>query len=119
MTAPPPPDPAALERLERIGGATLVVRILAIYLRDAPLRLGEAREALVARDRVGLAAAAHGLISTAANVGAMELSETVRALERAARTAPWEELETGVAAMARAIDEVTPALTAEWQRRDG
>ncbi len=76
-------DKATHDRLAEWGGRPLLAQLLRLYLETAPERLAEI-EAGVADggDLDGAHRAAHALKSSAANVGAVEVSGLAAALER-------------------------------------
>ena len=64
-------DDAALERLRGFGGETLVRGMIELFVRNAPDRAAEAREALDCGDAAALRSALHGLKSSAGQLGAL------------------------------------------------
>ena len=71
-------DPQAHARLEEWGGAGLVTQMIRLFLENAPTRLDQVRKGL---SEGGLAEAergVHSLKSSAANVGAVVVSNCVR-----------------------------------------
>ncbi len=106
-TLPDRLDPEAIERLDRLGGDGFIVRIVDVFLEDAPTRMAAAREAVAADDLAGLAAAVHALGSSSANLGATALSDLAREMERQA-----------YAKERRALDRM-PALEDAFQRACG
>jgi HPt (histidine-containing phosphotransfer) domain-containing protein len=77
-------DRSALERLQRIGGSALVRQMLGLFREGAVQRLAAARAAVESGDRPALARAAHALVGSAGNVGAVELMARARSLEEEA-----------------------------------
>ena len=63
-------DQAALDRLHDFGGQKLVRGMIELFVRNAPARAAEAREALDCGDSAALRAALHGLKSSAGQLGA-------------------------------------------------
>ncbi|MEJ2206243.1 MAG: Hpt domain-containing protein [Gemmatimonadota bacterium] len=74
MTDSEPVDPAALERLRAWGGEKLLKEILHLFLANAPQRMDQIRNGVVGSDAEEVERGAHSLKSTAANVGAMQVS---------------------------------------------
>lgn len=74
-------DSAALARLERLGGKTLLRQMIALFLENAPQRLNAATQGAAAGDARGVERAAHSVKSMAANVGARRLQRLAEALE--------------------------------------
>lgn len=85
-------DRAILDRLRRIGGDDLLTNVLALFRDGAPQRVAAVREKLAAGDRPGAGKEAHSLVSTAGNVGAMDLMQRSRDFEEAVRSARTAEL---------------------------
>lgn len=85
-------DPAAVTRLEAIGGAALVRTLATLVLEEMPARVARVEVAVRTQDASALAPAAHSLISTTGNFGAFELSELARRIELAAPVADWPTL---------------------------
>lgn len=86
---------AALDRLTRLGGERLVGELAAIYLDDMRRRIVASRAALRAADAPALAAIAHAMKSSSAQLGATELAAACEAAEESAergditRAAEW------------------------------
>jgi len=76
---------ATLTNLANDLGADTVVEIVDLYMTDAPQNVSGMRASLAAGDVDGLRRAAHTLKSTAATIGANELSELCRIVEALAR----------------------------------
>ena len=77
-------DPAALERLEKWGGARLSNEIIQLFLDNGPSRVEQIREAMNGEDLDVPERGAHSLKSSAANVGARHLQTIASELEAAA-----------------------------------
>lgn len=75
-------DPAAFERLRRIGGDKLLREMLDLFLKHAPERVEAAVTAAAAGNLPAVGHAAHSLKSSAANVGATALQELAGRLEK-------------------------------------
>ena len=84
MTDPPVVEPAAVDRLRRLGGAQLVRQMLDLYLVQGPKRILTLLEGADAGDADSVERAAHTLKSSAGNVGALRLQQTAEGLEAAA-----------------------------------
>jgi len=63
-------DPPALERLRSFGGDKLLNGMIELFIKNAPTRAADAREALDCGDAAALRAALHGLKSSAGQLGA-------------------------------------------------
>ena len=78
-------DTQAITRLRGLGGDALVRRIAALFLEFAAAKVNEAVAGGEAGDLPEVAAAAHAIRSSAANIGAMTLLAIATELEVAAR----------------------------------
>ena len=70
LTHHPLVDEAAIGRLRDFGGAKLVRGMIELFLKTAPARAADAREALECGDAAALRAAIHGLKSSSGQLGA-------------------------------------------------
>lgn len=77
-------DQAAIDRLKGFGGVKLVRGMIELFLRNAPLKAADAREALECGDSAALRAALHGLKSSAGQLGAQSLYQACIAGEELA-----------------------------------
>jgi HPt (histidine-containing phosphotransfer) domain-containing protein len=68
-------DPAAIAMLERVGGRKLLLRMISLFLEDAPLRLARAQASAATGDADGVAQACHALKSSAGQLGAVRLQQ--------------------------------------------
>jgi HPt (histidine-containing phosphotransfer) domain-containing protein len=103
--AEPAFDPAALERLERLGGRQLVDRMLALFIENAPMRIAAAGKAASAGDARGVERAAHSLRSMAANVGATALQTRAEHVETTLAAGQPLDLDEAVTGLHRDFDE--------------
>jgi HPt (histidine-containing phosphotransfer) domain-containing protein len=111
----PTRDPAALTMLERVGGPSLVTRMINLFLDHAPRRLADIRAALARRDASALArrdasalsAAAHTLKSSASQLGATDLADLCQRLESADLAQAADLLPDLDAALAAASDSLS------------
>ncbi|MFH0943634.1 MAG: Hpt domain-containing protein [Planctomycetota bacterium] len=81
-------DLKVIEALRDLGGADdpgLLVELIDVFLKDSPERVEGVDAAVRNQDAEGLAAAAHGLKSSAANMGASRVSKLCRTLEAMGR----------------------------------
>jgi HPt (histidine-containing phosphotransfer) domain-containing protein len=85
-------DPAAVTRLQEMGGPALVRTLVRLVLEELPSRLARVEAAVKAHDPAELAPAAHSLISTTGNFGAFQVSELARRIELAAPAGDWRAL---------------------------
>ena len=76
---------AQLEQLQRPGSPDLVVRVVGIYLQDAPRLIEGMRRSVAEADREALRRNAHSLKSSSGNVGGRRLARLAREMEERAR----------------------------------
>ena|SRR5205807_1129724 len=77
-------DDSAIARLRGFGGEKLVRGMIELFVRNAPTRAAEAREALDCGDAAALRAALHGLKSSAGQLGALTVHQACIAGEELA-----------------------------------
>src|SRR5437773_12402234 len=63
-------DDSAIARLRGFGGEKLLRGMIELFVKNAPMKAAEAREALDCGDAAALRAALHGLKSSAGQLGA-------------------------------------------------
>ena len=78
MSQPGQIDPAALERLRRMGGDDFTLKMTDLFLSYGAQKIGEARQALQAANPAGVAKAVHAIKSSAGNAGAIEVQVSVK-----------------------------------------
>jgi HPt (histidine-containing phosphotransfer) domain-containing protein len=74
-------DPAAIARLERLGGAPFVRQMIELYLQHGPDRIRALNAGVANHDAREVERAAHALKSSAGNLGATRLQAAALALE--------------------------------------
>ena len=84
-------DEAALQRLRGFGGEKLVRGMIELFLKNAPSRVAEAREALDCGDAAALRSALHGLKSSAGQLGATTVHQACIAGEELASRGELDE----------------------------
>jgi HPt (histidine-containing phosphotransfer) domain-containing protein len=77
-------DPDALKRLSGFGGPKLIRGMVELFLKNAPVKAAEAREALDCGDAAALRAALHGLKSSAGQLGVVTVFNACSAGEELA-----------------------------------
>ncbi|MBC7368943.1 MAG: PAS domain S-box protein [Undibacterium sp.] len=108
-------DPLLIAQLRSLpgrNGPSLLPELITIFRRDEAQRLTALAELAGARQGAPLAAAAHTLAGSCANLGAHELRQMAQALETAARAEIWGEVATQLAALQAAWPRLTAALAA-------
>ena len=78
-------NPAAIERLFKLGGRKFTLDMIDLFFSYGGQKLAEAQEARKAGNLVALAAAAHPLKSSAGNVGAGRVQELAAQVELSAQ----------------------------------
>jgi HPt (histidine-containing phosphotransfer) domain-containing protein len=76
-------DPGAFVRLREWGGDELLGKMLALYLKNAPDRMGEIRSGVQEGDGGRIEQGAHSLKSSSANLGAERLRWLCQRMEDA------------------------------------
>lgn len=84
VAAHPLLDDAALQRLRGFGGDKLLHGMIELFLRNAPSKAADAREALDCGDSAALRAALHALKSSAGQLGATTVHQACIAGEELA-----------------------------------
>jgi HPt (histidine-containing phosphotransfer) domain-containing protein len=110
-------DPAAVERLQRLGGNEFVTKMIDLFGSYATEKLALARKALDAGDFARLADAVHPIKSSAGNVGARRVQELARQIEELGRASKPEllpgllaELEAAFAAAKSELEQLKQFL---------
>lgn len=85
-------DIGAVNRIRDLGGNALVTRIATVFNDFAAARMADVCAGNAANDLPRVAAAAHALRSSAANVGALRLLSIATEIEHAARDGRAESL---------------------------
>lgn len=79
-------DPAALERLRRLGGSTLVRDMVALFREQIPQRMATARAGVRCGDVAAVKLAAHAMRTSCGQLGAVAMRELCEQVEHAARS---------------------------------
>jgi len=105
-------NPAALERLlEMTGGDPgFLGELVATYLEDAGVQLGEMLAAAEARSAEGMVRPAHSLKGNSATMGAERLAELCLQLESHGRSGTVDDAVDGVRAAAAEFERVKAEL---------
>lgn len=106
-------DPAPLEQLralQRPGRPDLIARLIEMFRDDAPKKRDEIGRSLETEDAETLHRAAHTLKSSAANLGARELSVRAAEIEAAAREGRFTDARALAEALAPMVDRAMEAL---------
>lgn len=105
-------DADILRELREIMGPEFV-SLVQVFLEDAPLALERIRSLAAGPDLTAIAAPAHTLKSTSANLGALNLSAQAKAMELEARQHTLRAAPARAAALAAEYERVAAALHRE------
>ncbi|MEX1024677.1 MAG: response regulator [Planctomycetota bacterium] len=109
-------DMDVVASLKELGGADdpeLFQELVELFLADTPMRLDALLTAVQAGDIKGMEAAAHALKSSAANLGALRLSDLFRSIETAGRSNSLESAKPFVDRCQGEYEEAKSALERE------
>lgn len=104
----------AFEEIQAEGEPDLIVELINLYLKDAPVKLVSMQEAVAGGDAGSLKRAAHGLRGSSASIGAARVAALCEGLEHASRVDSAGLL---VEQLGRELEGVRRALEAERRRR--
>jgi two-component system sensor histidine kinase/response regulator len=100
-----------VRKLQRPGAASIVDKVVNMYFKDAPRQILSMRSALVARDGNTLMRAAHTLKSSSANVGALRLAASCKAMETQAGAEQLDQAEQLISRIELEYSRVYDALS--------
>lgn len=112
MDESPNLDPAALQRLRRLGDAAFVCKMIDLFLDYSARKLIEARTAQAAGNSRGVEQAVHPIKSSAGNVGACRVQELALRLELLAHQGQDQTLAASLTELEHAFAAVKPELEA-------
>jgi len=115
MSDSPNLDPAALERLQHLGGDAFVSKMIDLFVDYAGGKVVVARQAQVAGNLAGVQEAVHPIKSSAGNVGARRVQELALQLEQLARQGQGELLPALIAELEAAFAAVKAELDLKKQ----
>jgi CheY-like chemotaxis protein len=105
-------DENALARLHALGGSTLVCDLIGTFLKNAPLRIADARVGLASGNMEAVMRAGHSLKSSCANTGACAMRAIAARIEESVMAGRLEALADDVRDLGEAFDAVQPLLDA-------
>lgn len=105
-------DPAAMQRLQRLGGDGFTGKMIELFLGYAVEKLTDARRELETGTLAGVSNAVHPLKSSSGNVGARRMQELTLRIEEAAGASRREEVAALLADLDAAFAAVKPELEA-------
>jgi HPt (histidine-containing phosphotransfer) domain-containing protein len=85
-------DPAAIERLQRLGGRVFVVKMIDLFSSYGGEKLAAANRARREGNLIGIADAVHPIKSSAGNIGAKRVQALAQQIEQLARQSQGEAL---------------------------
>jgi HPt (histidine-containing phosphotransfer) domain-containing protein len=106
-------DPVAMERLRRLGGEELVLRMIHLFTAYAAPLVDQAEKDLREGNFDGIERAGHSLKSSAGNVGATDLGRIAAEIERVAAGRNKGPLEKLVPELRLAFDQAVQELDRE------
>jgi HPt (histidine-containing phosphotransfer) domain-containing protein len=113
MNEPGPLNPAAIERLCRLGGEKFASEMIGLFLSYGATKIAEARQAQQAGNLGALADAAHPIKSSAGNVGAIRVQELASLVEQTARQQQGDLANAQLGELERAFVEAKSQLEKE------
>ena len=116
MNAPNSFDPAAIERLLKLGGPKFTLEMIDLFGSYGGKKVAEARSARQVGNLTALAEAAHPLKSSAGNVGAIRVQELAAQVESSAREQNAELADAQLNELERAFAEAKLFLETEKAR---
>lgn len=116
MNETKPYDPAAIERLCKLGGNKFASDMLGLFFSYGAKKVDEARQAQQAGNLAALADAAHPLKSSAGNVGALRVQAAAARVEALARAQDAAAAGAQFGELERAFAEACSILEAERAR---
>ena len=108
-------DQSALQRLEAVGGAELVVKMIDLYLVNGPARLATAREGMAQGDLPAVQFAVHSLKSSSGNVGAGQVQQLADQIEELAEAGHGGTVAALLDELGQALDTALAGLNQERQ----
>ncbi len=103
-------DPAALQRLRRLGDNAFVCRMIDLFLDYAGKKIAEARTAGATGNCAAVQRAVHPIVSSAGNIGACRIQELSARLEQLAQQGRPEALAASLSELEQAFAAVKPEL---------
>ncbi|HJO08358.1 MAG TPA: PAS domain-containing protein [Verrucomicrobiota bacterium] len=96
--------------LHSFGDAAVVAELIDLFLKDAPARLAQAREALEVGDAGEISEAAHSLKGSARNLRAERLAQACEALEKACKSRNFDATNIPLAQAEAELQKVITVL---------
>lgn len=109
---------SVIRSLQQPGMENLVTKIISMFLEDSERYATEIKEAVGDINAERLGASAHSLKSTAANVGAMQVSAIAARLEMLGRTKSLDAAEPLVAELCDALAAAHEMLKVQLEKEE-
>ena len=109
-------NPAALERLVKLGGDKFASDMVTLFLSYGGSKVAEARQVQQSGNLAGVADAVHPLKSSAGNVGATRVQALATSLEEAAKAGKADQVTAQMDELEQAFAEVKTLLESELTR---
>ena len=106
-------DAEIIGHIRQLGGDELLSELIAIYLEQAPVRLGELQNGLAENDMTRAAKAAHSFRSSSVSLGARDIAEEAGAIESLADEGDREGVESLLPEFERSLADLLACLKAE------
>jgi HPt (histidine-containing phosphotransfer) domain-containing protein len=103
-------NPAAIERLCKLGGSPFAARMIDLFITYCGEKVVAARQARSAENLAAVAEAAHPIKSSAGNVGALCVQDLAARVEHSAKSADLAHLDSELAALEQAFAEAKVVL---------
>jgi HPt (histidine-containing phosphotransfer) domain-containing protein len=107
-----PVDQQKLEELSRYLPVSSVIDLLTLFVAESNGHAMRIKNYLAQKDYANIAREAHILVSTAGNIGAMQLSATARIVERACKDGKLDDFGRLVGELDRGISAASAAFQA-------
>lgn len=109
-------DPKQIQHLHELGGSSLVVKMIGLFLENAPLRIQEIHQAEEQNNWEGVFQAVHKLKSSSGNFGAHSVFELCGKIEILVRSKQTEGLIPQLRELESQLECVLTALQREKER---
>ena len=116
MNEPVTLDPAAIERLRKLGGDKFAAEMIGLFFSYGGKKMDEARQAQQAGNMADVASAAHPLKSSAGNVGALRVQSLAALVEQSAKAGNSEAVAAQMKEFEKAYAEAKALLETEKAR---
>lgn len=112
-------DPQALDQIRDLdlgGDVHPLVELADLFIEDVPLRFERLRQAINGRNIQQIEEAAHGILGSSGNMGAIGMSKQCITIKESAKTQNWEVMHGAFVALIQEFERVRAALDLEKQK---